>query len=271
MALLEVNGVRVNVVDTGAPPGAPDAPTVVLGHGLLFSTTMWRHQVEALRTSYRCVAIDWRGQGMTPPTRDGYDMDTLYADAVAVIEGLDVGPVHYAGLSMGGFVGQRLAARRPDLIRSLTLIDTSAGPEDPAAVGQYRLLARLWRVVGWRPLRSRVAPIMFTPAFLATADGKAVVRQWTSEIDAQTRRGITRAVFGVLERAPVADEIGAIATPTLVVVGAEDRATTQPEAEAIAAAIPGARLEVLPGVGHVSALEAPAAVTELLVGFLARH
>ena len=71
MPLQTVNGVRVNVEDTGAPPGKPDAPTVVLGHGLLFSTTMWRHQVEALRSSYRCVAIDWRGQGRTPATRDG--------------------------------------------------------------------------------------------------------------------------------------------------------------------------------------------------------
>src|SRR5690349_16343341 len=186
MALIAVNDVQVNVEDTGAPPGLPDAPVVVLGHGVLFSTTMWRHQIEALRASYRCVAIDWRGQGRTPATRDGYDMDTLYADAVAVIEGLDAGPVHYAGLSMGGFVGQRIAARRPDLLRSLTLIDTSADPEDPAAAPQYRLLARLWTFVGWRPLRSRVAPIMFSPAFLRTPAGKAVVKQWTAEIDAQT-------------------------------------------------------------------------------------
>lgn len=271
MPLQTVNGVRVNVEDTGAPPGKPDAPTVVLGHGLLFSTTMWRHQVEALRSSYRCVAIDWRGQGRTPATRDGYDMDTLYADAVAVIEGLGVGPVHYAGLSMGGFVGQRIAARRPDLVRSLTLIDTSADPEDPEAVGQYRLLARLWRLIGWRPLRSRVAPIMFTPEFLATPEGSAVLAQWTAEIDAQTRRGIARAVFGVLDRDGVADEIAGITAPTLVMVGAEDGATKLPKSEALAAAIPGARLEVLPGVGHVSTLQAPEAVNAVLVPFLDAH
>ena len=271
MPLLAVNGVQVNVEDTGAPAGNPDAATVVLGHGLLFSTTMWRHQVEALRATYRCVAIDWRGQGRTPATDSGYDMETLYADAVAVIEGLGVGPVHYAGLSMGGFVGQRIAARRPDLLRSLTLLDTSADPEDPDAVGQYRLLGRLWRVVGWRPLRSRVAPIMFTPAFLKTAAGKEVVAQWTAEIDSQTRRGITRAVFGVLERDGVADEVGRITAPTLVIVGADDSATKQPKSEALAAAIPGARLEVLPGIGHISTLEAPDAVNALLLEFLAEH
>jgi pimeloyl-ACP methyl ester carboxylesterase len=133
--LLQLDGARVNITDTGAPPGRPDAPVVVLGHGLLFSTTMWRHQVDALRATYRCVAVDWRGQGATPPA-PAYDMDSLYADLVGVIEHLDGGPVHYAGLSMGGFVGLRLAARRPDLVRSLTLIDTSAGPEDPEKVSR---------------------------------------------------------------------------------------------------------------------------------------
>lgn len=271
MALVEVNGTQVNIVDTGAPPGRPDAPTVVLGHGLLFSTTMWRHQVEALRASYRCVAIDWRGQGDSPPSDAGYDMDTLYADAVGVIEHLGVGPVHYVGLSMGGFVGMRVAARRPDLVRSLTLIDTSAAPEDPDKVSRYRLLARVYRVVGPGPLLGRIAPIMFSEGFLATDEGQAVRTQWLAEMQRQTRRGTTGAVRGVTDRLPVADEIGAITAPTLVVVGSADPATPVAKAEAIAEAIPGARLHVLPGVGHVSALEAPAAVNELVLPFLAAH
>ncbi len=268
MPLVQVNGAQVNITDTGAPPGAPDAPTVVLGHGLLFSTTMWRHQVEALRSSYRCVAVDWRGQGGSPPTDGGYDMDTLYADLVGVIESLGVRPVHYVGLSMGGFVGLRLAARRPDLVRSLTLIDTSAGPEDPENVSRYRLLASIYRVVGLRPLRGQVAPIMFSRPFLASAAGKEVLATWLQELDRQDRSATKGAIRGVTDRLPVADEIAAITAPTLVIVGAADVATPVAKAEAIAAAVPGARLEVLPGVGHMSALEAPDAVSERLITFL---
>jgi len=271
MTLLDVNGVQVNVVDTGAPPDRPDAPVVVLGHGLLFSTTMWRHQIEALRPAYRCVAIDWRGQGATPATRDGYDMDTLYADAVAVIERLGVGPVHYAGLSMGGFVGLRLGARRPDLLRSLTLIDTSAGPEDPDNISSYRLLAALYRLVGWRPLKSKVAPIMFSEEFLATPEGREVVQIWSGEVSRQSRRGTHGAIRGVTDRLPVDDEIGAIKAPTLVIVGAGDVATTSDKSDAIAELVPDAELVVLPGVGHVSALEAPEAVNGALIPFLASH
>jgi pimeloyl-ACP methyl ester carboxylesterase len=195
-------------------------------------------------------------------------MDALYADAVGVIEGLGVGPVHYAGLSMGGFVGQRLAARRPDLVRSLTLIDTSAGPEDPEKVSRYRLLATIYGLVGFRPLLSQVAPIMFSRPFLATDAGREVQRQWVAELGRQTRRGTKGAIRGVTDRTPIHDELGAITAPTLVLHGTGDAAIPTEKAEEIAAAIPGSRLELLPDVGHVSALEAPDAVTEMLVTFL---
>jgi 3-oxoadipate enol-lactonase len=271
MPLIDVNGTRVNIEDTGPPPGLPDAPVAVLGHGLLFSTTMWRDQVAALRSTYRCVSVDWRGQGATPPGNGGYDMDSLYGDLVGVIEHLDAGPVHYLGLSMGGFVGQRLAARRPDLVRSLTLIDTSAGPEDPEKIKKYRLLAAIYGLVGLRPLLGQVAPIMFSPRFLATPEGKDVVAVWMTELSRQQRGGTKLSIRGVTDRLPITEELGTITAPTLVIVGDADVATPVAKAETIAASIAGARLEVLPGVGHVSTLEAPEAVNAAILPFLAAH
>lgn len=270
MTLVTVNGIQLNISDSGAPAGNPDAPVLLLGHGLLFSTTMWRHQVEVLKSSYRCIAVDWRGQGLTPPPADGFDMDTLYADLVALIEHLDVGPVHYAGLSMGGFVGQRLAARRPDLVRSLILIDTSAGPEDPEKVRKYRLLAAIFGVFGFKPLVGQVAPIMFSTGFLETDQGRATVDTWVAELTAQDRKGVKQAIRGVVDRVAIADEIRSITAPTLVVVGSEDPATPVAKAERIAAAIAGSRLDVLAGVGHVSSLEDPARINALMTEFLAR-
>jgi pimeloyl-ACP methyl ester carboxylesterase len=271
MTLVAVNGIQLNVLDTGTPAEKPDAPVLVLGHGLLFSTSMWRHQIEALRGDFRCVAFDWRGQGATPPTESGYDMDTLYADLVALIEHLDVGPVHYAGLSMGGFVGQRLAARRPDLVRSLTLIDTSAGPEDPEKVKKYNLMATVYGILGFRPLRSQVSPIMFSPAWLRTPAGKETETTWISELLPQDRKGVKKAIRGVVDRPPVFDELGAITAPTLVIVGSEDTATPVAKAEAIARGIKDTRLDVLTGVGHVSSLEDPDRISALMTEFLAAH
>ncbi|MCW2785059.1 MAG: alpha/beta hydrolase [Marmoricola sp.] len=271
MTLVAVNGIQLNISDSGTPAGKPGAPVLVMGHGLLFSTTMWRHQIETLRSTYRCIAVDWRGQGATPPPDDGYDMDTLAADLISLIEHLGVGPVHYAGLSMGGFVGQRVAARRPDLVRSLILLDTSSGPEDPEKISRYRLLAAIYGLFGMKPLVGQVAPIMFTPEFIATPGGTATVRTWVRELKPNNRRGIKQAIRGVTDRLPIADELGTITAPTLVIVGASDVATPVAKAETIVAGIAGSQLVVIPDVGHVSTLEAPAAVTALMTEFLAAH
>lgn len=270
MGLVSVNGIQLNISDSGVPPGNPDAPVLVMGHGLLFSTSMWRHQIEVLRSSYRCIAIDWRGQGGTPPAA-AYDMDSLYADTVALVEHLDVGPVHYLGLSMGGFVGQRLAARRPDLVRTLTLIDTSAGPEDPEKVKKYRLLAAVYGIFGFKPLLGQVAPIMFSPSYLETDAGRRTVETWVGELAPLNRKGVKGAIRGVTDRHPIEPEISAITAPTLIIVGSEDVATPVAKAKVIRDRITGSRLEVLGGVGHVSTLEDPARVNQLVSEFLAAH
>ena len=139
-----------------------------------------------------------------------------------LIESLGVAPVHYVGLSMGGFVGQRIAARRPELVRTLALLDTSAGPEDPDKIKRYKMLGRIYRVTGVSPLRKAVLPIMFGPAFLADTSRKPVIDEWEHRLKASPRSGVAKAVMGVANRLPIEDEISRIVAPTLVIVGADD-------------------------------------------------
>jgi pimeloyl-ACP methyl ester carboxylesterase len=257
--------------DTGAPPDRADAPTVFFGHGLLFSGWMFHPQIADLKGQYRCVAIDWRGQGESSATKDGYDMDTLADDAVALIESLGVAPVHYVGLSMGGFIGQRIASRRPELIRTLTLLDTSAGPEDADKITKYKLLSAIYRLTGIRPLRKAVLPIMFGASFLADPASKPVVKEWERRLGRSRRSGVSKAVIGIADRLPVESEIGRIEVPTLVIVGTDDVATPPHRSQRIAELVPGARLATIPDCGHTSSLEKPDTVTQLLRDFLAQN
>ncbi len=261
---VSVNGTRLHVEDSG---GA--GPAVVFSHGLLLATRLWDAQVEALRSRYRCIAYDHRGQGRSavPPERS-IAMDTCAADAAALVEALGAAPCHFVGLSMGGFVGLRLAARRPELLRSLALLETSADPEPPENVGRYRLLNGVARWLGpWAVARS-VMPILFGRTFLSDRARASERARWKAEI-AGNRRAIWRAVNGVIEREGVHGELARIRTPTLVLVGEEDVATVPAKAERLAAAVPGARLVRIPGAGHTSPVEQPAAVTAALQGFLA--
>lgn len=269
MPTLTVDGASVAYSDTGAPDGRPDAPTVVFGHGLLFSGWMFSAQIEALRGDYRCVAIDWRGQGDSPPAQSGYDMDTLAGDAIAIIEQLGDAPVHYVGLSMGGFVGQRIAARRPELVRSLTLLDTSADPETPRGRAEYPVLSLVFRFLGPKVVRGQVEKVMFGPTFLADPRSKPIIDEWMGMLGRLDRGGIRHAVLGVANRRGVADEIAAIKAPTLVIVGEHDVATKPDRARKIAKLIPGARLEVVANCGHSSSIEQPEAVSALVESFLA--
>lgn len=266
MPLVTVNGARIHHTDTGIPPHLTEAPTVVFGHGLLFSGWMFEAQVAALRSTHRCVTIDWRGQGQSPAADGGYDMDTLTLDLVALLDHLGLEAVHYVGLSMGGFVGMRLAARHPERVRTLTLLDTSAGPEDPEKVSKYKLLARIYRLFGMKPVRKQVEPIMFAPDFLTS--GREVIDEWMDRLAQVDRAGMRKAILGVTDRLPVVDELGSITAPTLVVTGAEDVATPVHKAETIAAGIAGARLEIVPDCGHSSTLEKPDELSRLIADFI---
>ncbi|WP_433662182.1 alpha/beta fold hydrolase [Nocardia sp. CA-128927] len=266
---IDVHGVPIGYTDTGDPNGRSDSPVIVFGHSLLFGSWMFRAQIDVLREHYRCIAIDWRGQGGTQPTLDGYDMDTLTADAVGLIRALHLAPVHWVGIGMGGFVGQRVAARHGELLRSLTLLDTSAGPEDPSKIGRYTRLAWAVRLFGVDAVRGKVARLLFGPAFLADPAAAATIDEWAERLDRVDRVGTRKAIRGVLDRATADREVTGITAPTLVAVGADDAVTPIAEAWRLTELIPKARFEVIENAGHCCVLEQPGVVTALVQSFLA--
>lgn len=266
MPHIHVNGANLWYEEHGTGPEA-----VVFAHGLLWSGRMFDVQVAALADRYRCITFDFRGQGRSEVTAGGYDMETLSDDAAALIEALGCAPCHFVGLSMGGFIGMRLTARRPELIRSLVLMETSADPEPAENVPRYRMLGGVVRVLGrlgMRLVMGRVMRIMFSRTFLADPAREAERRIWRERGMDNHPRGINLALQGVIERKPVYGELGRIAVPTLVMVGDEDVATVPAKAERIHAAIPGSRLVVIPGAGHTSSVEQPAFVNAALEEFL---
>ncbi len=263
MPSLQLNGVELYYEDSGE-----GAETIVFAHGLLFSCRMFDPQVAALRDRYRCVAFDFRGQGRSEVANDGYDVDTLFQDAVALVEALQCAPCHFAGLSMGGFVGLRLAIRRSDLLKSLILMETSADPEPAANVPKYRLLNFIARCFGLRPVAGRVMPIMFGGKFLNDPERAALREEMRQQLLSNHRIGITRATGGVINRQGVFDQIDQIALPTLIVVGDQDVATVPARSERMHERIPNSRLVIIPGAGHTSTVEEPVAVNAAITQFL---
>ncbi len=263
MPELTVNGATLHYEDSGEGP-----ETIVFAHGLLWDHRMFDAQVAALEDRYRCIRFDFRGQGQSEVTSDGYDMDTLTCDALALIEALDCAPVHFAGLSMGGFVGMRLAIRHPDLIRSLILMETTADTEPEENRGKYRKLNFIARWFGLRPVAGKVMPIMFGQTFLNDADRIEERERMKQRMIGNHRKGITRATSGVINRQGVYDQLPEIKAPTLILVGDEDTATVPEKSERMHARIPQSKLVIIPGAGHSSSIEQPDAVTDQINQFL---
>ena len=264
MPRIGVDGADLHYEDTGGP-----AEPVVFAHGLLWSTKLFRFQHEALGGEYRCIAFDFRGQGKSQVTASGYDMDTLSRDAAQIIERLGAGPCHFVGLSMGGFVGMRLAARRPELLRSLSLLETAADAEPLLNRPKYAAMAALSRVLGFGPFVPQVERIMFGKSFLADPAREAMRRDLRAQLLGNDTTGTARAVGGVIWRKGVEDLLPGIDVPTLVLSGEEDVAVTPARSRRTAEAIRGARFQTIPRAGHSSSLENPEAVTEALRGFFA--
>jgi len=272
MPVIEVNGTTLFYVDTGA---GSTGETIAFSHGLLWGTELFAPQIAALSGRYRCIAWDHRGQGQSAadPHRHVIDMELVWQDAVALLEALAPGPVHFCGLSMGGFVAMRMGARRPDLVKSLILMETSSDPEPVENLGKYRLLTKMVKTLGQtlaKPLiRSQVLPIMVGKTILADKSRKAELKRFG---DIMGRRGdIWRAVNGVIERAGIHMELSRVTVPTLVIVGDEDVATVPAKAEKIASAISRAKLVRIPRAGHSSSVEEPVLVTAAMEEFLRDH
>ena len=121
MPMIALDGLDVHYETYG------QGATVLLIHGLGSSTEDWEPQVDALRGAFTVVTYDVRGHGRTAKPRGKYSLPQFAADAARLIEHLGVGPVHVVGLSMGGMIAFQLATDRPDLVRSMIIVNS--GPE----------------------------------------------------------------------------------------------------------------------------------------------
>lgn len=265
MPHLEVNGVSLFYSDRGK-----GKETIVFSHGLLWSQLMFEKQIEFLENDYRVIAYDHRGQGQSE-FKEPLDMDTLAEDAASLIAALCEGPVHFAGLSMGGFTGMRLAARYPKLVKSLVLLETSANSEPVENHPKYKTLNGLVKWIGViGPIAEQVMPIMFAQSWLRNPENKLEIKRWKRELT-KNKKAITKAVEGVIYRKGVEDELSNIVCPTMVIVGDEDVATKPEKAKFIQMGIKKATLHTIIGAGHSSCIEKPNEVNRLLSDWLAQN
>jgi pimeloyl-ACP methyl ester carboxylesterase len=244
-----------------------DGPALVLLHAFPLARAMWRPQVEALQGDYRLIAPDLRGFGGSRGFTAAPSVETMADDVAALLDELKVaGPMVLGGLSMGGYVALAFARRHPARLRGLVLADTKADPDDAEGrANRDRLIAFASNNTA-RAVIDQMLPKLLGPATAAQAP--QVVEEVRAIASRQTAAGIVGALEGLRDRPDANPGLGAIAVPTLVLVGRDDTLTPPAKSEEMAARIPNARLVVLDGAGHLSNLEQPDRFTAALRSFL---
>ncbi len=242
-------------------------PLVVLSHALGCDVSMWDGVAEILQARFSVLRYDHRGHGKSEAVPGPYSLDMLADDVAGIIRAQGSGPVHFVGLSMGGMTGQALAARHPELLRSL-VIANSAMVYDDAARMMWATRVSTVLAQGVAAIADGAMQRWFTPAFRAdTAGGGmqrvAALRAQLERTDAPAYAASCAVVATIDFRA----SNPAIKCPTLVIAGTLDEATPVVMSEAIAQSIPGAQLRSLPAA-HLSAVEQPAAFAGLLQEFI---
>lgn len=260
---MEIAGRQMAYLDEG------QGPVLLFGHSYLWDSAMWAPQIEALKGSYRCIVPELWGHGDSDLLPEGgCTLATLARDHLALLDALGIEECVLVGLSIGGMWGVELARMAPNRIKGLVLMDSFVGLEPQITCERYLAMLAMIEQQGTvpAPIIEQVAPIFFAnqPDATLLADFKARLAAWPREkITAMVAVG--RSFVTREDRIEWLEEI---TVPALVMTGCEDKARPVLEGYLMAEVL-ACRFKEIPAAGHISTLENPAFVNQMLAEFLA--
>lgn len=239
--------------------GQRDAPAVLLLNSLGGTLETWEHQVADLAERFMVITCDTRGHGESPVPPGPYVIDDMVDDAIALLDNLGIQKAHVAGLSLGGMVAMRLAARNPERVDRLALLCTSAQLGPPENWAQR---AATVRAEGTAAVADAVVARWLTDKRRA-ADPQTTdyLRQMIADTPADGYAACCDAIRDMDQRA----DLASITAPTLLIAATDDPSTPPVHLHDIAAGIAGARLIEIPECAHMASIEQPEAVTAALL------
>ncbi|HEX4410325.1 MAG TPA: alpha/beta fold hydrolase [Xanthobacteraceae bacterium] len=247
-------------------------PWIVFSHSLACTSAMWEPQFAEFAKRYRVLAFDTRGHGQSSAPKAGadganYTFDELVSDAESLFTALKIEQPHFVGLSMGGMLGQALALKHPNRLRSLVIADSVCEwPAGTADVFAGRVVQA--RKDGMKSVVEATLGRWFTPPYHKSNPTQlAEIARQIAETPIEGYAGCSYSI----PRVNFTAQLKTIKAPILVLVGKDDPATTVTLAQQIHKAAPGSVLSVIPNAAHLSNVEQAAAFNADVQNFLDRN
>ncbi len=244
---------------------AGQGPPILFIHGLGSSSRDWEPQIAIFSKTHRTVTFDVRGHGQSDKPPGPYSVPLFAADTAALIQALDIAPAHVVGISMGGMIAFQLAVSAPELVKSLVIVNS--GPELVLRTWKERLngLQRLLvvRLLGMRKMGQVLGKRLF-PKPEQEELRRMFVERW-AENDQRAYYDAMRGLVGW----SVADRLGDIQHPTLVIAADEDYTPVSLKRDYVAR-MPRAELVVIEDSRHATPVERPEQFNQALMAFLSR-
>ena len=255
---LSANGIDINYTIEG------EGHWLTLSHSLACNLHMWDEEAKRLSKRYKVLRYDTRGHGKTSAPPGAYTLELLADDLRALLNALGVQSTHFAGLSMGGMIGQTFALKYPGACRSLALCDTASRyPAEAASLWMERI--NTVETQGMEPLVAPTLARWFTEPFRnARPDVVEPVANMIRTTPAPGYAGCCHAIAKINLTARLKE----IRCPAVVIVGKDDPGTPVAMSEEIHRALPGSKLVIIPDAAHLSNLEQPERFNQALGEFI---
>jgi pimeloyl-ACP methyl ester carboxylesterase len=243
-------------------------PVVVLIHGFPLDRSMWSYQRSSIASTYRVILPDLRGHGASAVPDGIYTVDEMADDVLELLDALQInGPVVIGGLSMGGYVALSIAARHPERIKALMLMNTRASADLPEAARVREELATRVEASGdTKEVVAAMVPKLFTRNTFEHQP--ELVARMHDRMATTSPKAVAATLRGLAIRPDRIEALPSISVPTLIIAGADDALIPIEESESMARLIPGAKLVIIPEAGHMAPLENHQATDTALLGFL---
>jgi pimeloyl-ACP methyl ester carboxylesterase len=256
----EINRIKIDYRDEGS------GPAVIFIHAFPLNQSIWDDQVAALKQSYRTITLDLRGFGSSDAPAGPYSMEEMAADVRALMTKIGLDDAVFVGLSMGGYISLAFYRSYPEQVRALVLADTRASADNEEGRERRMRSAERAEREGAQAIAGEMLPMLLAPETIEK--NAALVARVRAMIESNSPSAIASAQRAMAGRPDSSRLIERMNIPVLVIVGSEDSLTKVEESKAMSDKIPGSRLRVIEGAGHLSNVERPAEFNRALADFL---